>query len=159
MLLWLKTGQKVKGNFQDKLQSVPLCAFSDLKTNWFCAKHSFVPWLEVSQVKMWWHGLHPSIVQVLNINLGSCPTLYPALLAYKQVCLCLHMLQLHLTFILQIGATSVALILQGILHQFMNMCKQIPDCSQGDKLSVSSVLAPHDAAHTCHAALLPSLYL
>lgn len=84
-----------KGNFQDKLQSL-LCAFSKFKANWFCARHSILPWLEVNQVKMWWCWLPTAIAQVLNINLCSCPTLNPALLTLKQAHLCLHMLQLHL---------------------------------------------------------------
>lgn len=51
VLLWLRVTHIDKGNFQDKLQSL-LCAFSKLKTNWFCVKYSFMPWLEVNQVKM-----------------------------------------------------------------------------------------------------------
>lgn len=157
--LGLRTGHKVKGNFQDKLQFLPLCAFSSIKANCFCARHCIMPWLEVSKVKMWWHGRHTSILQVLNMNLGSCPTLYPVLLAYNQGCICLHTLQLHLT--LQIWPVSVTWIVQGVSHQFMKVHKQRPELLPGVQSWVEYHCQHHlvQRIHTHHAAFLPCIYI
>ena len=66
--------------------------------------------------------------------------MYPALLARKRTCLCLHMLQLHLTFTLQIRATGVALIVQGKSHLFMDTHKQIPGLLPGSKADCNFTL-------------------
>jgi len=58
VLLWPSTGWKAHKKGQDRLQALLLCTLSSVKANWFCAKHSFVPWLRSKPCKWSCDGLH-----------------------------------------------------------------------------------------------------